>query len=244
MSSYGAVAQKGRASKASGKSLEASHSKSSSPFFLENPDGTITEAVPSNVQEPTPKARPSHPMTTLARHLEGSDSDGSLGNLSENAAASMYSEVEFLYNQHARVMLLLVLLHAALMVLYNFVYLTRLQDGSSEKGLRSMYGVQDQEHLGEKILWTVFVLLDLYHVWFYATAVSALWSGRPACYRDLANCGIVGIIGMVFLAYVDKFNLLVFFLDLLIYIYARFMQGLTASLILLPSPTVAAATGP
>jgi len=227
MSQYGAAQKKKGSIRAD---LEAGR-KTNGPIFLENPDGTIAEAVPSNIKEKPAPPRPS------ARHRDvvSEDSDGSLGNLSENAATTLFQEVDFLYNQHARVLFVLLLLHVALVVLYNFVFVYRIQDGGSMQNVKAMYGWQDRGNVAGRILWTVFGLQLTYHAWFYFMAVAALWTGRPSYYRDLANCGIFGIIGMVFFAYVDKFNLLIFFLNLLIYIYARFMQGLTASLLLLPS---------
>lgn len=205
-------------------------------IFLENPDGSIAEAVPSHVrdkeEQTRQKTRRSSRQSSADEENEGNGSD-----ISENAAATMYEEVEFLYNQHAKVLFSLLFVHFGLVVLFEAVFLLHLFDGTSVHEFVSMYGIQDlerQRQIVGDVLWVVYAIFAIYHAWFYTTAGMALWTRKPRYYRDLANCGLTGIVGMVFLAYVDKFNLLIFFLHLLVYLYSRFMQGLSASLLLLP----------
>merc|ERR1719313_544995 len=102
-----------------------------------------------------------------------------------------------------------------------------------------MYQARLDRRAAHTIFWVIFVLQVMYSVAYYVIAGVAMWTKRPKQYRLFANWSLVGIVGLVLLAYVDKFNLLIFFLRLLAYIYARFLQGLTASLLLLP-PTNAA----
>merc|ERR1719343_1619733 len=88
----------------------------------------------------------------------------------------------------------------------------------------------------ERVLWGCLAVEASFSLAFYVVAAVALWTQRPSAYRQLANFGIAGILGFVLLAYADKFNLVVFFLHLLTYIYAKFLQGLPSSLLLLPPP--------
>merc|ERR1719160_519400 len=98
----------------------------------------------------------------------------------------------------------------------------------------AMYNWRMDKRVAEIIFWFIFVLQVTYSVAYYIIAGIAMWTKRPKQYRLFANWSLVGIVSLVLLAYVDKFNLLIFFLRLLAYIYARFLQGLTASLLLLP----------
>merc|ERR1719291_1413640 len=98
----------------------------------------------------------------------------------------------------------------------------------------AMYNFRIQSSTAGTVSWTVFVVQLLYSLLYYFLAASALHTRLPKQYQMFANCGLIGILGLVFLAYVDKFNLLVFFLRLISYIYAKYLQGLTVSLLLLP----------
>merc|ERR1719436_1630401 len=94
----------------------------------------------------------------------------------------------------------------------------------------------DNKTFAAQLLWFAFAVEVAFSSAFFGVAAFAFWTQRPSWFKQLADCGVIGILGSVLLAYVDKFNLLVFCLHLLTYIYARFMQGLTASLMLLPAP--------
>mmetsp|Transcript_44220 Transcript_44220/g.95234 ORF Transcript_44220/g.95234 Transcript_44220/m.95234 type:complete len:235 (-) Transcript_44220:125-829(-) len=195
------------------------------PIFMENPDGSITEAIPSHYKDRSTKIR--HP-------LNPEDSDSSAGNNSDNSAANMWTEVDYLYTRHERVLMLLLAMQFALEVLYDIVYVMRMKDGSSVLEFMAMYSWRVNPKTPEQLFWVIFVLQVGYSLCYYGIAIAAMWTKRPKHYRLFANFGIAGIVGLVLLAYVNKFNLIIFFLHLLTYIYARFLQGLTASLLLLP----------
>lgn len=208
------------------------------PLFLENPDGTITEAIPftfgrDSGTSPAAKLldRLGHFGSVARRGNGDNDSDGgSSGNMSEAAAATMYQEVEFLYSRHERVLMLLLLTQVLLEGLYDSVFVMSID--------RSVIKFQEQYNASERgvrvLFWTIFVISVAYGVVYYVIAIMAMCTKRPKVYRLFANWSLVGIVGLVLLAYVNQFNLVVFFLRLLAYIYARFLQGLTASLVLLP----------
>lgn len=208
------------------------------PIFLENPDGTITEAIPSSQQEkPKKKKRTSGDNSSV-----DGDSDGSTNSLSENAASSMYQEVDFLYSRHARVFGVLLVCQFGLELLYNVVYVMRMAPSVLE--FMAMYNYRIKEKPAEVVLWSIFGMQLIYSVVYYVMAGMALHSKQPKQYQLFATWSLIGIVALVFLAYVDKFNLLIFFLRLLAYIYSRFLQGLTASLLLLPQSSDRAAQMP
>mmetsp|Transcript_10154 Transcript_10154/g.22875 ORF Transcript_10154/g.22875 Transcript_10154/m.22875 type:complete len:221 (-) Transcript_10154:75-737(-) len=198
------------------------------PIFLENPDGTITEAIPSNFRQQAQKIRHER------RHSDMNDSDSS-GSVSDSTTNTMYQEVDFLYSRHERVLILLLCTQFCLEVLYDVVYVVRMEQSVME--FLAMYSWRLQPRSAELFFWIIFVFQVFYGIAYYAIAGVAIWTKRPKNYRLFANWSLVGIVVLVLLAYVDKFNLLIFFLRLLAYIYARFLQGLTASLLLLPPST-------
>jgi len=201
----------------------------SGPVFFENPDGTITEAVPSNDEKKKQKQK-AGARNGRPRNAEG-DSDGS-----SNSENSRYQEVDYLYMLHERLFAVLICTQGLLDILYVAVYLIRMDQAVVE--LCAMYNWpllhEKHEGLARAVLWTVFCFIVGYVATYHSLALLALWTRLPRHYRMLANWGLVGIVGLALLAYVDKFNLPIFFLRLLGYIYARFLQTLAVRLMLLP----------
>lgn len=197
------------------------------PIFLENPDGSIAEAIPSHLKDAKSKS------SRRDRASDANDSDGSVGSVnSQTVALSMAQEVDVLYSRHERVFIALLSAQFLLELLYASVFVIRMRPSVVE--FVSMYNWQLSATAAESILWFAFASQLLYSVAYYAMAGVALYTKRPIHFQNFSNCCLVGVVGLVMLAYLDKFNLPIFFLRLLAYIYARFLQGLTASILLLP----------
>merc|ERR1719277_2718829 len=114
----------------------------------------------------------------------------------------------------------------------------RMRDGTSVLHFQMLY-VWRSNRAVEILFWVVFALQVAYSIVYYCIAAYAIRMKKPKYYQLLGMYGAVGIVGLLLLTYIDKFNLIAFFLHLLTYIYSRFLQGLTASLVLLPPlPTV------
>lgn len=206
------------------------------PIFLENPDGTITEAVPSNYKAPRPPRPGRRQSGQSGQSGVSTDSDGSSGG-SVAVAANMFQEIDFLYTRHERIFLVLLGTQLFLEALYGVVFVVRMRPSVLE--LMAMYNWQIEDRAAQIILWAVFSLQATYALVYYLIAGMAMWTKRPKHYQMFAQWCLGGVVGLVLLAYIDKFNLPIFFLRLLAYIYSRFLQGLTASLLLLPPPVPA-----
>lgn len=202
------------------------------PIFLENPDGTITEATPCGAKVPSTSSS-QQPGAGRRSGLRG-PVGGDAGSDRTEALTSLSSEVDFLFSQHERLFAMLLLLQLCIDVLYVYVYILRMADGTSVKELRAVYGWHVDAVSGGRVLWAAFAVHAVFTLVYYGIATLALWSRTPVSFRFLADCGMLKITSLVLLAYVDKFNLLLFFLYLVSFIYARFLQGLAVSLLLLP----------
>ncbi|CAJ1359065.1 unnamed protein product [Effrenium voratum] len=195
------------------------------PIFVENPDGSITEAVPSDAKQARLKSE--------RRRENSNDGDSDSSGTGSNATGiSMTQEVEFLYSRHERVFMLLLFIQFLLESLYAAVFVVRMRPSMFE--LEAMYNWEISPRTAEVILWTTLVIQVLFGVLYYFMAALAIWTKRPKHFQIFAKTCLCGVVGLVLLAYADKFNLPIFFLRLLAYIYARFLQGLTASILLLP----------
>merc|ERR1719356_1502255 len=109
---------------------------------------------------------------------------------------------------------------------YMCVYYYRMLDGTSVLELVSTYREGMTPWTAETIYWCVFGGLVVYMLAFHICAITALYLRRPRYFRLLANIAALGVLAISLLAYINKFNLISFFLHVLVYIYAWFMQGL------------------
>lgn len=195
------------------------------PMFLENPDGTITEAVPSD--RPDAIKKPYGGGDAADGDIEGTDG-------SDDGLATAYQDFECLYCRHERIFLVLLSLQLSLEILYGFVFVVRMEPSIME--LRTMYDLQVSHKSAKEVLWALFGAEVVYSLVYYIFVGLAIWTRRPKRFQVFATWSLGGAVFLALLAYVGKFNLPIFFLRLLTYIYARFLQGLTSSLMLLPPP--------
>merc|ERR1719272_1931859 len=119
-------------------------------------------------------------------------------------AASMYEEVDFLYSRHERVLMLLLVTQFCWEVLYDVVYVVRMEPSVIE--FLYMYNWRMEKRAAELIYWFIFALQITYSVAYYIIAGIAIWTKRPKQYRLFANWSLIGIVALVLMAYVDKFN--------------------------------------
>mmetsp|Transcript_58463 Transcript_58463/g.128168 ORF Transcript_58463/g.128168 Transcript_58463/m.128168 type:complete len:210 (-) Transcript_58463:89-718(-) len=184
------------------------------PVFLQNPDGSFAEGVPPGYREKSP------PLTPR----------GSAG--SQWYDESVAEEFEYLYCRHEKLFLSLLLAEFTAELTFNCLYVYY-----AEYSLREVSLVY--HHLSQKTLWTLFwVMFGLecaFCAVYYSLGFVAIAKHRPSYYRYFANSALVGFLGQVLLAYMNKFNLLVFFLRLMAYIYAKFLRNLLQSMLLLPT---------
>jgi len=82
--------------------------------------------------------------------------------------------------------------------------------------------------------WGAFFIEASFAVIYYCLAGAAVYTGRPKYFEYFARCGVVGVFLEIALAYVNRFNLLIFFMRLLAFMYARVLKGFMVQLLLLP----------
>jgi hypothetical protein len=208
-------------------------------LFIENPDGTITEGIPvaeahkHNLKAAAEAAKRSQRRSQQGRR--GSDSEETEGSVTEVAAAHVAQELEYLLTQHLRVFVLLLTIELLLEILYIVVCIRMMDTTVLE--VVAMYEHKMPVWLAVRILWILCVAECVFVVVYNYLAVTAVVVRMPSCYKRFSTCSLVGIVGMVCFSYLDRFNLLVFFVRLLVYIYARYLQGLTTTMLLLPVTT-------
>eukprot|EP00397_Hematodinium_sp_SG-2012_P057434 GEMP01071793.1.p1 GENE.GEMP01071793.1~~GEMP01071793.1.p1 ORF type:complete len:156 (+),score=16.17 GEMP01071793.1:414-881(+) len=144
---------------------------------------------------------------------------------------NMSAEFDFIYSRHERLFVALMLMQCVVEFIFNIMYILYAQYSVHEV---AMVYHSLSEYTLWIIFWTLFVLELIYCVVYYAVGFTAVWLMRPKLFQWFAHIALVGILGQVILAYMNKFNLLIFFLRLMAYIYAKFLRNLLLSLYLIP----------
>eukprot|EP00747_Dinoflagellata_sp_TGD_P166696 gnl/TRDRNA2_/TRDRNA2_189893_c0_seq1.p1 gnl/TRDRNA2_/TRDRNA2_189893_c0~~gnl/TRDRNA2_/TRDRNA2_189893_c0_seq1.p1 ORF type:complete len:234 (+),score=41.42 gnl/TRDRNA2_/TRDRNA2_189893_c0_seq1:166-867(+) len=188
--------------------------KAPASVFLENPDGSLLYGAPPGAKEPTPPHTPREPW------------EYSLG-----VDSSMSAEFEQIYQKHEKLFTVMILMELVTEVTFTAFYVHYARYSINEVG-------HTYRHLSRSLItcmyWIMVVAEVTYLITYYVLASVAIWRSRPRIYRWFANAALVGLIAQVSLAYMNKFNLLVFFLRLMSYIYAKFLRNLLQSMMLLP----------
>merc|ERR1740138_724979 len=76
------------------------------------------------------------------------------------------------------------------------------------------------------LYWLVFVAEAIYFLAYLALGILAVFRSKPRLYQRFAAVALVGALGQLPLAFINRFNLLVFFLRFISYAYARFQCNL------------------
>lgn len=95
--------------------------------------------------------------------------------------------------------------------------------------LDTVYGAKNRTVL-EAVFWMAFGIQLTYSSLYYFLSMLCLGNHKPGYYRMFSTLCLFGVIGEISLAYINKFNLPVFFLRILAYIYAKFLKGLTQNM--------------
>lgn len=148
--------------------------------------------------------------------------------------ASMAEEFDYIYSRHQQLFMCLLMMQFLVEVAYNVVFVY-----NGRRAIADVYRLYESTvkmRTLEITFWSMFVADLLYGIAYYVLGAAAIWTNRPRVYKTFVTWCLVGIASQVLLAYINKFNLLVFFLRLLAYIYAKFLRNLALRMSFLPQP--------
>uniref|UniRef100_A0A0G4GKE4 Uncharacterized protein n=1 Tax=Chromera velia CCMP2878 TaxID=1169474 RepID=A0A0G4GKE4_9ALVE len=193
----------------------------SQPVFLRNPDGSMAEGVPPGYKDKTPPRTP--------RRTYSFDTFPWLEDVDPSMVTEEMTEV---YQRHERLFVTLLMLELVVEAAFNSLYIFYAQYSVREVAM--VY-----HNLTPQSLWNIFyisfALEMVFLVAYYASGFAAVVFHKPQYLKMFSGVALFGILGQVILAYMNKFNLLVFFLRLMAYIYSKFLKNLLTTMQLLPS---------
>jgi len=198
------------------------------PIFLKNPDGSMAEGVPPGYTDFIPTEGAPKPYGFMGDRFSQT--------LDEE---QLREEVSYLGNRHMQLFGLLVTFQFLVEVTFEAMYVSQ-----EEMALKEQHYMYANASLGtlKVVFWTTFGIEICFGAVYYCIAGMALFSSRPKHFEFFARCGMIGVFLEIALAYVNRFNLLIFFMRLLAFMYARVLKGFMVQLLLLPAPRPAEST--
>lgn len=173
------------------------------PVFVQNPDGSLSEGVPPGYCEPTP---PQTPRSHVAE-----------------ASAAVNADIVRVLARHELLFLALLLLQLIVELAFEMMHIRYHEEAIFELSLiypsilpvviRMLYWIACAGELG-------------YGVVYFSMGVLASIRSKPRFYQRFSTVALVGTLGQLPLAYLNRFNLLIFFLRFIAYAYSRFHWNL------------------
>ena len=174
-------------------------------LVLENPDGSFSHALPSGTHYKR--------ASTETPPLDRSNGDWVIWD------PILMERIEQLYGKHERVFILLLVFQFMFENAFNLLLLKHREDTVAEIG--KVYPFLSQ--YGDICFWIIMSITILFECIYYISGGLAVWERRSVYMRVFTDIAIVGIIGQIFFAYINRFNLIIFFLRFVIFTHARFL---------------------
>jgi len=173
------------------------------PVFIENPDGTLVQGVPPGYDECTPPSTPRRD--------------------SFDPSAPLSADIIRALARHELLFLGLLALQLAVECMFETMHIEYREDAIFELAL--IYPSVPPAAL-RVLYWFAFFAECLYTGAFLSLGVMAAFRGKPKLYQRFSTVALVGTLGQLPLAYLNRFNLLIFFLRFISYAYGCFQRNL------------------
>jgi hypothetical protein len=155
-----------------------------------------------------------HALPTGVRYKRPRVSDDSPGRLDVGIGLNewviwdplLLQQIERVYNRHERVFLIFIFLQFLLENSFNALLIKHKEDT-----------------VGELLRAYPFLSVD-----GGVVAASAVWERRSVRMKFFSDLAIAGILGQIIFAYINRFNLILFFFRFIVFAYSRFLHSILA----------------
>eukprot|EP00742_Colponemidia_sp_Colp-10_P008637 GILJ01009367.1.p1 GENE.GILJ01009367.1~~GILJ01009367.1.p1 ORF type:complete len:310 (-),score=39.39 GILJ01009367.1:312-1139(-) len=209
-------------------------------IILENPDGTFYQGIDPHAKPPEPSPQDGSDTSSP------SSSDSSNNHITSSIASDdlplfrlaigydtdfLFEDIFSIYHRHSRLFVSLLIGQLALEVVFHILFVMYAKAVLAE--VSTLYPSRDSGVL-KLVLWGSFVINLLYNVVYFATGIWGAANKNPQHLRSFAFLAMLGILGQMMMVYFNEFNLLVFFMRLIAYVYSRFLLSILLSVAMLP----------
>ena len=179
------------------------------PLVFENPDGSLHHALPSGTRYKRP-APETPPGDRLGRDWIFWDPE-------------LMRQIERIYAHHERAFIILIFLQFLLENGFN-VLLIKHRGGTIDE-IQRAYPFMTEEN-AMIVFWVLTGIGITFAAIYYILAGLCIYERRSIYMKYFSDASMVGIIGQVIFAYINRFNLVLFFLRFVIFSYSRFLLSI------------------
>lgn len=173
------------------------------PVFIQNPDGSLSQGLPPGYNEPTP---PQTPRSHVA-----------------DATAAVNADIVRVLARHELLFLALLFLQLVVEIAFEMMHMRYREEAVFE--LTLIYPSLSITVI-KMLYWLACVAEFVYCIGYFSLGLVAAFRSKPRLYQRFSTIALVGTLGQLPLAYLNRFNLLIFFLRFIAYAYARFHWNL------------------
>lgn len=174
------------------------------PVFVQNPDGSLVQGIPPGYREQTPPSTPRQQVT-------------------DPTITVLNADIVRVLARHETLFLSMLLLQLVVECVFESMHIKYREDAIFE--LTLIYPSFSVAVL-RFMYWFAFVGEIVYSIAFFTLGVLAAFKSKPRLYQRFSTVALIGTLGQLPLAYLNRFNLLIFFLRFISYAYARFQWNL------------------
>ena len=177
---------------------ESGEEENKAPLVFENPDGSLHHALPTGTRYK--KARPdTPPIDRLAREWISWD-------------PALLIQIERIYSRHERVFIVLLFTQFLLENSFNALLIKHRESTCTE--ISKSYSFINEAY-APVVFWALLGSSALFSGAYYIMAAVSAWERRSIFMRVFSDLALIGILGQVLFAYINRFNIILFFLYLL-----------------------------
>mmetsp|Transcript_67571 Transcript_67571/g.197758 ORF Transcript_67571/g.197758 Transcript_67571/m.197758 type:complete len:199 (-) Transcript_67571:92-688(-) len=174
------------------------------PVFVENPDGSLVQGVPPGYKEQTPPGTPRQQLV-------------------DPTFTTINSDIVRALARHETLFLSMLVLQLLVEIAFEAIHVSYREDAIFELSL--IYPALSVTVI-RVMYWLAFVGEVIYSIAFFGLGILAAFKSKPRLYQRFSTVALIGTLGQLPLAYLNRFNLLIFFLRFISYAYARFQWNL------------------
>ena len=179
------------------------------PLVFQNPDGSLHHALPTGTHYK--QAQPETPPNErLSRDWVVWD-------------PALLVQIERIYRRHEKVYMIFVFLQFLLENSFNALLIKHRE--STLKELVRAYPFITAQY-APVVFWVIVGVSATFAAAYYVLAGLTVWERRSAYMKPFSEMAMIGILGQVMLAYINRFNLILFFLRFVVFAHSRFLLSI------------------
>ena len=184
-------------------------------LVFENPDGSLHHALPAGVRYKQPPDIVSETPDNRGIGL----SDWVIWD------PLLLQQIERVYGRHERIFLVLLFVQFLLENSFNALLIKHKISTLSE--LFRSYSFLSPD-AADVVFWIIVGTATAFAAVYYVVAATAVWDRRPGTMKLFSDVAIAGILGQILFAYINRFNLILFFLRFIVFAHSRFLHSILA----------------